>query len=437
VRRLAPLLLAGLLVACAGDDGRSGHDPAPGTETRPVETALFALRTDGRRSEVVRLDRRSLRVLPGGHRIGRHDLPWTRSPAGDAVAFGSGRAPGVVLVGLQPLRRLGIVRVPGPLAALAWLTPGRLVAVVRSRCCPARLRALAIDVRTRRIVASRPLGVDGLVAAARVPRRLVLLQGPEGRLGATRLVVLDGDAGVRATRLGGIRAGSRRLPQVDGVPVVEYRVPSLAVDGAGRRAYVVAGPPALVAEVDLRTLRVGYHRLERRRSRLARFRDWLEPPAAAGGGTVAVGAVRHAVWLGAGRLAYSGQDEGYARRRGQAEQSFEPQGLQIVSTADWTVRAVEERTTELRRSGPLVAAWGWNGPALTAYDATGRARFRLVSAPGAADVQFAWPYAYRGLGDGPRPRRVDVVDLRTGAVSRARMRDWLTLLGDDERLCWC
>jgi hypothetical protein len=437
MRRLAALAALLVLSACSGDGGSSDRvqGQAPGTAAKgePIFVVEFG-RDD---AALTRLSPRTLRPLPGRLDLGHHDGLWTRSPDGQAVAFASSRSPTLRIAALRPLRARGDVRLQGQVFALAWVAPRRLLAVVQTRCCPPVLRAFAIDPVSRRVVASRPLGRRWVISgAARSGRRLVLVLARPSSIYASRLVVLDGEARSRGTELPGIRVGMRNLGDLDGLPASESRSAGLVVQG--RRALVVGAPPPLVADVDLRTLSVRYHRLEATRSRLALLRDWLDPPAHAGGGGYSIGAHRRAAWLGDGLLAVGGYDQRVDRSGTAARQLLDPAGLGIVDTRRWTVRVVEPETTALARTGGRVVAWGGDGPALVALGPDGKERFRFDRLPSQPDLQLAWPYAYRGLSGPERQHRVDVVDLRTGAlVGRGSARGMATLLGDNELLCWC
>jgi hypothetical protein len=170
------------------------------------------------------------------------------------------------------------------------------------------------------------------------PGAFVLLLATDNRIGRARLAVVDADGPVRSVELARTRAsafftGGRQ------------RRPGLAVDPEGRRAYVVgAGEP--VAEVDLRTLRVSYHELGAHRSALGRVRDWLEPEAAAKGALD--GPDRHALWLGNGLLAVTGQDGRAVRtRRGEVTgMSTTPAGLDVVDVRAWRAVHLGRRTTD-------------------------------------------------------------------------------------------
>jgi hypothetical protein len=173
---------------------------------------------------------------------------------------------------------------------------------------------------------------------------------------------------------------------------VQQRVPGLAVDAAGRRAFVVA--PGVVGEVRLDDLAVSYHRLERQTSLLDRVRDWLEPAAEAKDAT---GPVRTALRLPGGKLAVAGQ------------------GVRIVDTRSWRVREIDARADALRMADGLLLASGPDGVA--AYDTRGRERFRVLAGK-AAWVDQAYggrAYVTEAGVDGDL-----VVELATGRVFARR-----------------
>ena len=401
---LATVLVAGL--------GSSGHGAVSETKPRPERTVLLGLLSRGSTSELVRVEPRSLRLLGPRVPVGLHDFPWSRSPDGARLVLGSGRARSLRFVDLRPLRGGRRLAVDGLVAALAWVAPQRVLVVVAGRCCPQPLRALVIDPE-RGILRSRPIARGGVLDAARSRRGLVLLLGRQGRIGPARLAVIGPEGGVRSVELPGVRAGSRQLrPRLS-----EYRSPGLAVDRAGGRAFVVGASPAVVAQVDLGTLRVAYHRPVERRL--------------ADGGN-AIGVARRALWLD-GTLAVTGHDDRIENR----SQVTEPAGLSLVDTRDWISRPLDPDVRFAARADGLLVGWGSEAAALVAFGRDGRERLRILRTPAGGGLQLAWPFAYRGADGGYRPHRADVVDLRTGRVARARVPGWLALLGDDERLCWC
>jgi hypothetical protein len=376
-----------------------------------------ALLSHGTTSEVVRLDPRTLAVRPGARVfVGLHDFPWSRSPDGTRAVFGSGRSHSLRFVRLQPLRLERLLRVDGFVAAVAWVAPRRVLVVVAGRCCPQPLQLLVVDPQQpdRRVLRSRTIGRGALVDAARSEQGLVLLVGGQGRVTATRLVVLDSAGRARSRVLFPIGAGSRRLR----AKLSEYRTPGLAVDRRGARAYVVGGAK-VVARVDLSTLAVDYHRIVAR-----------APQRRTDGGN-AIGEFRRALWLDGG-LVVTGYDDRFAGGKATSE----PAGLILVDPRGWIARVLDPDVRTAARSGNLVVGSG-DDLALVAFSADGTERLRLVRTPADGGLQTRWPYAYLGLDDGYRPHRADVVDLRTGRVSRARADGWTALLGDEERLCWC
>jgi hypothetical protein len=392
--------------------------PAGHVRGQAPDMSVPALVSRGTTSEVVRLDPRTLAARPGARVfVGLHDFPWSRSPDGIRAVFGSGRSHSLRFVRLQPLRLEHLLEVDGFVAAVAWVAPRRVLIVVAGRCCPQPLRVLVVDPQRpgRRVLRSQAIGRGALVDAARSERGLVLLVGGQGRLTPTRLVVLDSAGRARARELLPIRAGSRQLRP----KLTEYRTPGLAVDRRGARAFVVGGAK-LVARVDLRTLAVDYHRLVTRASQQRND-----------GGGNAIGEFRRALWLD-GRLVVTGYDDRVERGNATSEAA----GLTLVDPRDWSARVLDPAVRAAARTGDLVVGFGGD-EALLAFAADGTERLRVVRSPAGGGVQVRWPYAYRGLDNGYRPHRADIVDLRTGRVARASADGWTALLGDEERLCWC
>ena len=191
--------------------------------------------------------------------------------------------------------------------ALMWARPDRVVAIV-DICCASVSQLVVVDAGSRRVVSRREL--DGAVSAlSRGPSSLVLLMSPRQKIGPTRLDVVAADGSVRSVALDRVTAGSFWPTGEEADPIGTFRVPALAVDPVGWRAYVVqADGPA--AEIDLRTLAVSYHDLESPKSLLARFGAWLTPAALAKGGN---GPHRSGTWLGDGLIAVTGTDEHASR----------------------------------------------------------------------------------------------------------------------------
>jgi hypothetical protein len=317
--------------------------------------------------------------------------PW--SLAGGRLAVASNRDQAVrsirVVDAAGPRLRANIPLTGGPVGLVAWVGPDRLLAV-QEICCDERQQLLTLDAARRGILAAVPFG-GSVLRAARTPHELVTLVTPPNAIGVPRLEVAGGDGIVRTVTLDRLRAGVRVSDPV--AHRVEERVPGLAVDPGGQRAFVVA--PGLVAEVRLADLAVAYHRLARPVSLLERVRDWFEPVAEA---KSARGPVITAAWAGDGRLAVVGA------------------GLRLVDTGDWRLREVDPEASDVRVEGDLLLATGARS-GLRAYDLDGRERFRLF---GREAVWVADTYRGRAYVEFPDGDAVRVVDLARGRVTDRR-----------------
>jgi hypothetical protein len=271
------------------------------------------------------LDAGSLRERPGRRLpLGIHGAGWTVAPDQPLALFAGGGDSNdgrLLVVDPRRLRRLGTIRLPSrrwewPYAS-SWLGRSRVL-LAGSGVIEGPERDLsatvvtAVDPAARRVVAQRTLPGE-LLASGRLPDGLVLLLGPPDGIAAARLVVVDGRGRVRSATLPGIVAGIQEPDDWNSPGSSSRRAqPGLAVDPAGRRAFVVAaGAP--VAEVDLTTLGVAWHPLEERAGLGDRLADWLLPAAEA---KAVHGPVRLAAWLGGGLLAVWGHDDSRPEVRG-------------------------------------------------------------------------------------------------------------------------
>lgn len=376
-RRLLAVLLAGAAAA--------------GVARATPSTSLPALVSAQRGAELVRVDPGTLRPLAGkrieagsGGCAGRSGgtacwsmPPWALSPARTLLALARNGHGDLRVVNVRRMRVAADIELAGgPVGALAWLAPGRLLAV--QEVGSERQQLLAVDVARRRVTARRALG-GSVLAVARTPQELVLLVAPANAIGRARLAVADPRGGVRFARLQRILAGSRLVDAAE--HRLERRIPGLAVDPQGRRAFLV--DPSIVAEIDLRTLAVAYH--EPKRQLTARTKS-------------ASGPFRSARWLGDGLLAASGTD------------GERPAGLLLVDTRSWTMRTVDPDATSFVLAGDLLLATGADG--LSAYGRDGVRRFRLFDGEQAWVARVHAGRAYVGT----RQQLVRIVDLSTGRV---------------------
>jgi hypothetical protein len=382
-------------------------------------------REDPMSLKLARLDPRSLEPLPGR----QLDLPgpwWVLSVAPDRsmAVLGNDASDKLAVVDLAGMRSLGMIGV----RSLAWTETSRWVGRSRLLLVLGELPIsrhsvmLTLDLDARRVLQRQRLP-GPVLASGHPPGGLVLLLAPDRGIGPATLGVVGDDARVRTVILAGIAAGSEPV-ETGALPVDRRAFPGLAVDPAGRRAYVVAaGAP--VAEVDPTTLRVGYHRLVRPTSPLRRLASWFLPPAKAKGATD--GPARRALWLGDGLLAVAGSDAVASNTKQGARQVQRPSGLQLIDTRTWTVHLLDRHTSGVVLAGGRLFATGYRydsndgepeGYGLTIYGPGDRRPVHLMGSDEVWDAQVHGDLAYVRHGGG-----YSVVDLRSNRVLRHGQQD--------------
>ena len=416
--------------------GRASSWPAPIAASVSSSTVSPPLAIFGKR--LARVDAQTLALLPGARidagsggcasRGGGEACwsipPWSFSPDASRLALARNTRFGlrsVRLVDVPRMRVLADLRLPGgPVGGLAWLGPGRLLAV-QEVCCSGRQRLLSIDVAGPRVTARRLLW-GSVLHVARTSQELVLLLARTRGLGPAELAVADRLGRVQLVGLGRVPAGVPH--ELGSESAFRVSVPGLTVDPATRRAFVVA--PGLVAQVDLRTLAVSHHSLARRASLLARLHAWLEPAAQAKEGA---GSARQASWLGGGILAVSGFD--------RSSTTTQPAGLTLVDTRSWRVKRVDARASAFVVGGGLLLVTGDDASGLSAYGLDGRQRFRLFSGRRAWVDQTYGSRAYVGVfRPNGQPEALHVVDLSTGRAAGELAQPLPRLLVDPASGWW-
>ena len=389
--------------------------------TRKDSNRLFAVPSPS--SELLELDRRTLRVRPGGRiPLKAHAGSAALAPNGRRLALASGLSTELQIVDLARMRVRSHMRLraPGPLQWLAWAGPSRILAIAQSD--ERRSRVLIVDLARRQVVRERTL--PGVVQAAEpTGGGLALLLSPAAGIGPSTLTVVDRRGAVCSIRLTGILSGyeeGRR--EGDGERPLRQQIPGFAIDRDQGRAFVVSGG-LTVAVVDLPGLRVRVGTATEQVSVWKRMRDWLEPEAAA---KLIDGPQREAVYLGNDRIAVTGAD--YTTDR--TDTTAGPLGLKVIDTRKWRVETVDEETSHVLRYGDTlfatVDATGSRGARLRAYDLGGallfelRSRFELWVAETAAGRVYVYE-------DGGRLYRR--VDPATGRATRVRPRVDVWLVG--------
>jgi hypothetical protein len=276
-----------------------------------------------------------------------------------------------------------------------------------------------LDPLAGRVLARHRVPGD-VAAVSHLPGGLVLLLAPSQRIGPVRLAVIAGRGTVRTVTLGRVSAGFKP-PKVEGPDAVGHqRGAGLAVDPAGRRAFVVA-PGAPVAEVGLDDLEVAYHDLDRPASPLARLRRWLLPAAEA---KAVTGPWRQARWVGHGLLAVAAGEQRVARdANDELIQRERIAGVELVDTARWRVHDLHATASLVGyQGGRLVLAGGtWDsdatsstprGVGLTVYGPGDRRPLHLLGRQFVQEVTVRGDLAYVWLTRG-QDSGYAVVDLRS------------------------
>jgi hypothetical protein len=240
----------------------------------------------------------------------------------------------------------------------------------------------AVDVDAKRVVWSRPLGL--VFGARRTRSRAVLLASPpmrpyagdqgilDERIGPARLLVVRRDGAVNERTLA-IRVGF-------GSSRTFNREPGFAVR---RDSALVVAEDDGAAVIDLRTLRVEYHRVAfpPRPRRLA-------PPPVMHSGTTnpSRDLVRKASWIDAHRVAVTGVDtwthRGYDQSLGA--------GLRILDTRTWKTRLVDSTAADARPTSRYLVAWDVGRHGLRVYDHAGHLVRRRFGG------RFVWVETVRG-----------------------------------------
>jgi hypothetical protein len=347
---------------------------------------------------VQRYDRQTLRPYGSGLYVGAPAWTWSRSPDRTTVALAGGERRGVVVfLDVSSLRLVSTFRfASGQPVAARWVTPDRLLLVTVSDSGAA---VRLIDPRAPRQL--RQLDVPGqLVRGARTSEGIALLVGPSEGLGSSRLVLVDGELGVRTLALAhNVTGWLRPADSATGEVAAHMRAPALAVSPGGVRA-VVVGADEPVAEIDLVSGAVTYHQVNvRRASRRAKLvtgpdlqAEWLRSGAVAVTGTI-----------------YGGLDETSSSLR-QA-----PFGLMLLDTRTWAPRIVDPLVHSFVVAGDrLVVAGERDG--ITWYDVAGRRQGHVLGRRSVTDT--AWVGTF-GLARSWSEARSWFVDLGRGRVAGA------------------
>lgn len=273
---------------------------------------------------------------------------------------GSGRI-GVRIVDVASRQILGDVHLGVAAQALAWLEPGRIVALRQGGSSSA-----VIDPATRAILRNRAVPSSGCI------------DPPWGQT-ARALVTLSGKRVVAVDRSGRGRAVTLRALPDDCSYNSRARRSDLVVDSAGERAFV-AGTGRSVPEVDLRTMRARNHTVPASRAPAVKYSQ--------------------AVWLGGRRLAVAHQNSRSVPRGAELLDLTAGRRRVLDAGAGGVAFAAGRILTFDGRKHTLAARETSTG--LRAWTRDGRQRYRVLAGQRVYDLDVAGHYAYARVPAGMR-----------------------------------
>ena len=319
----------------------------PAAQAAPRQTVPGLVYTAGYGNSIVaRYDPLTLARTGPQVRLGGNASSWSWSPRRRHLAVASypQRLTVVDVATMRVVSRTRIASGGASVRAVTWARD-RVLAVVET---PRGVVVTAVDPLAGRVVRRTRLPRPFTFELGRLPDGLVFLLGAQGRLAPAQIAVVDADGTTRVATVRQVTVGL----EAAGDPDREQRIPGLAVDPVGRKAYLVGG--TRVVTVDLRTLAV------------------TDPGPLRTLAKVSSGSVRTARWLGNGRLAVAGCDWGPRSGCGDV-------GLRIVDVRDRQVRVVDAGARGFTIVGKLLLVE--HAPTrreldVIAYDFDGRQRYR-------------------------------------------------------------
>lgn len=414
-------------LALAVGAGGNGAPPTatPASEKPPATVLGITWHARGFvRPKLTHLKSLSLEPLGRGVSLGvGGGSATTLSRGGRMLALGD-ENPGVEIVDLRRMRKVGAVKLPAPgwVTFLSW-QHGYLFAVVsRDRSSVVAV----IDPVGRQVLQHYRLA-RRIIDVQESRGAVVVLTAPRKGIGPLELTVVGGK-GMQSVRVPEIFGGSRVENGGDGYRAREV-TPGLAVE-PGERAFIVPAGKTL-AEVSLHNLAVEYHTLAEPVSLLGRLHNWLEPSAEA---KVLDGPQRKAAWLASGLIAVTGADYTTVTSASGLDVQVDAAGLSLLDPDDWSIRKIDDETSDFVSFRTSLLAFGdtsWGHPApglgVVGYDLTGRELFRRFKGTAVSWVEPVEGLAYVSLDE----KRRAVLDAASGRVlSRPHPRRQLSLVVD-------
>jgi hypothetical protein len=350
---------------------------------------------------LARLDPLSLEPISREIELGEYHDAWSRSPDGTEVALGisapgeSGRI-GIVIVNPHEMRVVREIETGGAAEALAWFTPRLLAAGLVLD------GIVLVDPRSGEVLRRWP-SLSDPEASARIPAGLVMLfRGPavtssQGSVtAAARLAIVDASGSLRSIPLERIQLRTRLT---NGIFYADDA--GLAVDPRRARAYVFAAD-APVAEIDLRTMSVSYHRVEALFLRPGELGGIEVRPENVGARS------RRAVWLGDGRALLFGRE--LVPSGADNFETLAP-GAIVVDTATWNSCTLDAKASGADVVAERVVTYGPAGTGVQVFTIQGHKSFHLL------DGEHVWSVGTAGDRAYVRARGATyVIDVKSGEV---------------------
>lgn len=435
--RLTLLLLALVLALVLGTTTTPAKEPPPASH---APTAVLGISTRLPAGTLAWFDPLTLQPLRGRKvGLGFHTGSYAFSADRATLAVSDpcddrGGTASLRFVDTRAMRKLGDLRLSNDFdcaSTLAWLRPDRLLAVLLDTN-GTRSEVVVLDPTTRRVLRHVSLPDAPVFATGSATDELVLLLGGTDSFAPAHVLTVDARGALRSIVVDDVLVGTVVDQSTQDVHARTI-VPGLAVDPIGRRAFLVpaSGP---IAQIDLSTLALGYHRLDHP-SLLRRLLDWLQPAAAA---KAIEGPVRQARWLGDGVLAVSGFDYSTVGEGQSQHVVMKPAGVELVDTGSWHARMLSTASSDASVGAGLVIAGGgtWDessqvtsGPGLLGFALDGAKRWTLHAGEERSLYGSAGSVGYVWLSQG----KLEVVDLASGTVLATLARNesadlWPSLL---------
>lgn len=322
MRRVVTIALAFCLVLSAGCGGGSGARSSNAQVTTddaggPAGVLAITTPADGSTTTLRRLEADTLAPVAAGTALGEYHGAWAYSRDRRVLAVGTFARTGVRLIDPRSLAIKRDIPLPVAAVALGWVSRERIAVLLQ------RGGVVVVDADRGRVERRWPLSYSvpcGATRQAVTPDGVIFVI--TGRSGAVRLLRVNTAGQIRVVTVSRVRAPSG--PRSCGAP-------ALAADPAGRRA-IVLGSHGPLADVDLASLSVSYHRQRE-------LRRAIGQPASCARGRICTAKV-FAAWLD-DKTVVTGLTR-WTEARG-ARPVASGGGVAVIASRTWSARVVDRQ----------------------------------------------------------------------------------------------